>query len=318
MRFSRTTLYAVVFVASTACSKHQNSSRTETPIFKSPKSSEVPASQSTPTTYAPRVVRKVEVHNSDDVQASHTNRKNVAAQLEHILGDAHFPLHVNQWTAVKQVYWSPTFEQPATTIVSDGISRSLPSLKLTSPLALQLAKGAFQGVDDAKEQQSMTALYLLANQDAMNGGHSLPYAFSDRFSDSQVTYGDLVMYEIFSDAFSDVNKSGGVAGDEVAQWVNMASAANPVCRLLALQSFSKVSADQTQQLRFYELYRNELNPEILQTLVQQLFYSANRDAISNLTELQANSSVKNSANLTSKVARAKANMISILFPPTGH
>lgn len=241
-------------------------------------------------------------------------RQAATSRLAPIVGNWTSALTPEQWAAIRREYWPTSFNQQANFSAGGRVDQSLPSAKLKTPLCIQLAKGDLAEFADRKEQEALTALYLIATRDAMQGGRSLPNAFADRLSDPRTSYGDLLLFEIFEDTLVEAVKSKPIGPDELASWKSMATAVNPACRLLALKSFRRVALDQSQWLQFYAEYRNELRPEIIETLVQQLFESAHPDAIPMLGELETNVAVKASLELAARVAQTKADLISIITP----
>lgn len=241
-------------------------------------------------------------------------RRAATSRLAPIVGNWTSALTPEQWAAIRREYWPTSFNQQSNIIAGGRIDQSLPSAKLKTPLCIQLAKGDLAEFGDKKEQEALTALYLIATRDAMQGGRSLPNAFADRLSDPSTSYGDLLLFEIFDDTLVEAVKSRPLGADEVTSWRSMATAANPACRLLALKSFRRVALDQSQWLQFYAEYRNERRPDIIEALVQQLFESAHPDAVAMLGELENNFAVKASPELATRVTQTKADLISVITP----
>ena len=252
--------------------------------------------------------------NPADIANTGSARQSVVSQLDKLIGKSTSRLSKQQSNSIKKLYWVPTFTRPVKFSTSGRIDQSLPSSGSDKPLCVQLATGIFDSVYDIREQEVLSAFYLIAVRDAMRGGHSLPNIFADRFSDPHPNCGDLLLFEIFDDAFSDVVKSRNLESDELAEWNSMASATNPACRLLSLKLFRRVEKDQVQWIHFYAQYRDERSPEIIEELVRQLFESAQPGAIPLLEDLKNNRTVKSSAPLSTRILQTKSDMITIINP----
>ncbi len=304
---SRTALCLACAVALCQCRKNEQES--------SPASADKPVTAPVKSTQHPQALpTPVNAASGTKTDKVLELRQAVTSRLAPIIGNWTAPLTAEQWAAIKRECWPTSFNQQVHIIASARMDQSLPSAKLKTPLCLQLAKGDLNEFADEKEREALTALYLVATKDAMQGGRSLPNAFADRLSDPGTSYGDLLLFEIFDDTLVEAVKSKPIDAAEMASWKSMATAANPACRLLALKSFRRVALDQSQWLQFYAEYRNERRPDIIEALVQQLFESAHPDAIPMLGDLETNIAVKASPELAATVAQTKADMISVVTP----
>ncbi len=169
------------------------------------------------------------------------------------------------------------------------------------PLIVQIATGRFVDIADATEQESLLALHALAMVTASSGGISMPTVFEDRLANADITRGDVVLFEVFNDAFVDVPRREVVSEPELNQWQGLARSPNGLLRLLALRNFRRVAPSPDQWLNFYRNYVAETDQSILEEVVDLAFQTARL-----LSDVRTRATATMSPDLASKLERSIA------------
>lgn len=249
--------------------------------------------------------------------AAGIDKKKVASDVLSLVGvEGMKQLNEEQWRLIKERYWCSAFDRP----ISKSQGSEMPlvtgllksSASSTEPFVTQLLTGNFKTVTDPLEKEALIALHYSAMAAAMGGGHALPAAMNELSSKDTVTLGDAYLFEIFSDAFVDINNKRPVTHTEFSNWATLSSSQNPLTRLLALRTFRNVSLDIGQQLQFYDFYTKESEPQILAQLVTQLFQLADPGSQVLLGKLKANQKVSESPHLAEQVQKAESRLGKIL------
>lgn len=174
------------------------------------------------------------------------------------------------------------------------------------PLIVQIATGRFVDIADATEQESLLALHALAMVTASSGGISMPTVFEDRLTNADITRGDIVLFEVFNDAFVDVPRIETVSEAELNKWQGLARSPNGLLRLLALRNFRRVAPSPDQWLNFYRNYVAETDQSILEEVVDLAFQTARPEASRLLSDVRARATATMSPDLASKLERSIA------------
>ena len=210
----------------------------------------------------------------------------------------------DDWTKIKERYWLPDFDravsgpEDATTV-----RELLATPEGETPLVVQLLSGSFKTQDPA-EEDALLAFHNLALVTAAMGGSSLPSAIGDRRNDPNITRGDVIMFEVFNDAFQDVPRSETLPQTTLREWEQLAESSNDLVRLLALRTFSKVSPKPEQWLDFYRSYVDDPSDEIMAEAADKIFETAMPESAELLIEMRSRTDPPLSADFAGKLDRS--------------
>ena len=240
-------------------------------------------------------------------------RREAATELVELIGKTpNGRITTAQWKRAIAHYWCPSFDSPIvlahqldTAPEARSIKEVLETLSTKKPFALQLTSGEFPDVPDSDEQKTLLALHTLAMTSAMSGGHSLPGALHDRSQNSEPTRGDYFLFEIFSDAYVDIQRKYPIAPVELTDWKRLGESPNPLYRLLALRTFRKVSLDTNQWMDFYASYQTESHPEVLTELIDQLVQTSQPAAVTLLATIETSLTPTASEDIQSHLSKSK-------------
>ncbi len=275
-------------------------------MAEKPETAQTPSKNRTHVPSSPDAEAQKTAETAPPVQSFQARRENIAAEIVAIVGRNAGELTVDQWRQIKARYWCLGFDQALYYGSSSASVKDLIESNSPKELSLieQLATGNFVSVSDQNEQQALIAFHLLAMTTAGGGGRTLPAAINDRINQVTPTSGDFYLFEIFNDAFVEVNGRRELDSLELAAWQTVASSLNPIYRLLALRNFCNVSIEQSQWLDFYSLYVDEKDPMIVSEVVELAVQSARPDASKILTGLKTNANVSNDPDLRSRIDRS--------------
>ena len=235
-------------------------------------------------------------------QSLRTRRENLLAEIMAITGSSGGELTTEQWQKVKKHYWRSGFNQPiANKSTQPSVEGLIESNSPKESLIEQLATGKFTSINNQDEQQALIALHLLAMMSASAGGRTLPAAFADRANQSVPTQGDLYLFDVFNDAFVEVDNRRQLVPSELKTWGDLAGSPNPVYRLLALQNFWHVTPDSSQWIDFYKLYVKENDPAIIDKLIGLTTQTSKPNASAILLDLKTNPNVSTNPQLTERI-----------------
>jgi hypothetical protein len=209
------------------------------------------------------------------------------AEIVSMIGRPTDGLTRDHWRQIRERYWLPSFSR---VIRATGDTTSIQELLRTpkdkKPLITQLLSGAFEK-QDAAERDSLLALHNLAIVTAAAGGTSLPAALAERQSDPNITEGDMILFDVFADAFEDVPRAEQLELRTFQEWQHMAVSPNAIVRLLALQTFRRVAPEPEQWIEFYRSYKNENDQGILIELTDRAVETAKPEAAAILEEIRS-------------------------------
>ena len=251
---------------------------------------------------SPESVQEIE---PDASQASqHQARWRVMEDIVKTIGKPDDGLTRKDWRQIKERYWVPNFDR---TVRGPDDPTTVRELLATpegeTPLIVQLLSGSFETQDPA-EQEALLALHTMASFSASSGGSSLPAALADRRHDPNITRGDVIMFEVFSDAFLEMSRNSQISPEVLQEWEELASSPNALVRLLALRTFSKVAPEAQQWLEFYHLYQNESDPLILEEATSLALLTGLPTAAEFLTEVRERFGEKLSPEFSDKLGRS--------------
>ncbi|HEY5745773.1 MAG TPA: hypothetical protein VIU12_06840 [Chryseolinea sp.] len=300
-KFARIGLLLVALVAS-GCGKRN------TPVEEH-KESATPSATSTPTpkatpTLTPSTPKHQNLREEDaSARTLRERREDILSEIKSLTGSARGDLTPQEWQKVKEKYWRPRFNNPLIYGSQSSVNDLMKNNSSKEPLIEQLATGNFTSVGDRDEQKSLAAFHLLGMLTAAAGGRTLPNALVGRLNQPP-TKGDLYFYEIFSDAFVEVGERERLAPSEVEAWKNVATATNPIYRLLALKTFPQVAADSSQKIELYKSYLGETDPAILGAVIDLSVQTTDPAASEFLAGLKSNPNVTGNPEMRQKIERS--------------
>jgi hypothetical protein len=295
-----TTVAAALLLAS--CGKEYNGHVTDADAEAAP-----PKAPPNVPQQAPSTTQRVPVQSSAPNNSSRTApqaRQRVMAEIVSMIGKPADGLTRDHWRQIRERYWLPSFSRVIrATGDTASIQELLRSPKDKQPLIVQLLSGAFE-TQDAAERDSLLALHNLAIVTAAAGGTSLPAALAERQSDPNITEGDMILFEVFTDAFEDVPRAEQLGQSTFQEWQHMAVSPNAVVRLLALQTFRRIAPEPEQWLEFYRSYKNESDEGILIELTDRAVETAKPEAAAILEEIRSRPGQALTDDLADKLDRS--------------
>ena len=116
------------------------------------------------------------------------------------------------------------------------------------------------------------------------------------------TKGDLILYVLFRDAYS--NRAGRIHLDrrQKEQWKKMSDSPNPVVRLLAAESYLHVEEDQSDWIGFYSAFKKDSDPYVVEKALSAIYTSNRSEAIGVLEEFDKAEVVRENPQLKQKIA----------------
>jgi len=294
--FTNLCIVACIFLA--GCDKKEISRSPRSTTVRSPRTEqrghiEMPSSSDKSTTTAP-----------PDKNTLIQKRRQIADEIAILIGDSSDGLNGEQWRSLKKRYWVKTFDKPVP-FGSPGSPTRVRDLFATSEEGqtpvMQVLTGRFTNITDPAEQDAIIAFHLVAMAIAGNGGTSMPGAFMDSAYKAEITKGDLILFEIFSDAFTESKNRKILTQQELNSWKLMAESPNVVYRLLALNNYYHSALGPQEWLSFYRLYLNERNPDILERVTALAVMTSSPEAADLLIDIRAKANATTSPELVSKL-----------------
>lgn len=238
-------------------------------------------------------------------QSMPQTRQRILGEIVQLIGKPAAGLSAEHWKAVKARYWMPGFDR----VVQQGakplnVQDLLAVPKGKESLITQILTGHFTDVGDKAEQDALLAFHTLALVTAASGGASLPAALEDRKGDANITRGDMILFEVLSDAFVDMPHREQVSQADLDQWKRLATSPNSLHRLLALRTFQNVAPQPEQWLEFYRLYLAEQDQGIIEEVADMAFQTAKPEAAALLVEIRAKAGQATPADFLAKLDRS--------------
>ena len=216
-------------------------------------------------------------------------RQQILDEIDKLIGSPANGLRREHWRIIKKRYWPAAFDEiiqdSQRSVDTSSVKNLLVGAPGKQPIVAQILTGNFTGVADENEQKSLVALHLLAMSIAGSGGASLPAAFMDRQNSTEITRGDLILFEVFNDAFVDVQRAQ-LSEADLAYWKQLANSSNGLYRLLALRTFRRVAPDPVEWIDFYRSYVNEADPGILEEVADLAFQTARPEAATLINDIR--------------------------------
>lgn len=238
------------------------------------------------------------------VKSSQQERQRVMDDIVGMIGKPDGGLTRAHWMKIEGRYWLSSFDRTIR-----GLDDTTPVHNLLSTpegevsLVGQLLSGSFE-TEDLAEVEALLAFHNMALITAATGGEALPFALASRQNDPNITQGDLIMFEVFNDAFQNVPRTEVLSSIALQEWKQLAESPNDLIRLLALRTFRKVTPQPEQWFEFYQLYVDEPTSEILIEVADKLFETAMLEASDPLAEIRARVDPSLSAELAAKLDRS--------------
>ena len=239
-----------------------------------------------------------------DRDSLNKRRRQIATEIATLIGADVDSLDENQWRALRNRYWLPPFDKRVPAQVSGSplrIKDMFDAVFGKETPVMQLFAGGGANITEPAEQDAITAYHLVAMMIAGNGGASMPGAFADSVDRAEITKGDLILFEIFSDAFTESTNRKILTRQERDSWRQLARSPNDLYRLLALNNYCHVTPVSSEWLDYYRLYLNEKNPEILEKVAALAFMTARPEAAQLLIDMKAQGIVGKNPKLMSKL-----------------
>lgn len=238
-------------------------------------------------------------------QSMPQTRQRILGEIVQLIGKPTAGLSAEHWKTVKARYWMPSFDR----VVQQGakplnVQDLLAEPKGKESLITQILTGHFTDVGDKAEQDALLAFHTLALVTAASGGASLPAALEDRKGDANITRGDMILFEVLSDAFVDMPHRGQVSQADLDQWKRLAASPNSLHRLLALRTFQNVAPQPEQWLEFYRLYLAEQDQGIIEEVADMAFQTAKPEAAALLVQIRAKAGQATPADFLAKLDRS--------------
>ncbi len=169
--------------------------------------------------------------------------------------------------------WTSSFDVPLESTSSREIAKGqivppevVAHLNESATMAELLAKGAVDFVTDQKELETAYALSLIASSACMGSGAELP-AFLYRAGSLPPNKGDLVVFRALTDGLMSLEHPAVLNDAQFNGWHQLATAKNPVYRLIAARTFHLVSGDVEQRSEVYRRLLKDSDPVIARIAV---------------------------------------------------
>ncbi len=180
------------------------------------------------------------------------------------------------------------------TIANDQVQRE--------SFIVRLQRGELGTIANNDELEAAYMMFALAVGDAQSGAGNLMRLVAERANQLPPTKGDLVLFNVASQALRDMQR-GGPNATTFADLIPFAEGKNPVYRLLALQASYNAVTNPTRNLSsenpqaevtlapartaFYQMYLNETDPAILSEAVRAMGTVPSADAKAALQRFRA-------------------------------
>jgi len=136
-------------------------------------------------------------------------------------------------------------------------------------------------------QQRIRELHRNAVFLALKSPASLPTYVKGYVNRESPVIGDLVLFEVFNDAFVEARRKGSVSDFEMSEWRALAEGNNPIYRLLGARQFRKVTDDRGDLIEYYKSYVGEKENLLRTEIVDLVFQAQSVQSAGLLREMQA-------------------------------
>lgn len=282
----------------------------------SPTKDAVPSLPATPTPATPRVAAATpqppmrQPAPSDDAQTS-INR--VRARLKAEFGTQPADLkNIAKLHAVWTESWHPGFDAPLESASSPEVASGqtvppeiMEHLSDTTSAAELFAKDQAGFVSDRKEFEAAYALTLIASSVCMGSGAELP-AFLPRAGSLPPTKGDVVVFRALADGLLFLEHPAVLTDGQFNGWLQLATARNPVYRLIAARTINSVSSDLAQRSAVYRRLLNDSDPAIARIAVTGASRNVTPETSAALSDFRERQDRLGNADLAETAAKALA------------
>jgi hypothetical protein len=200
-----------------------------------------------------------------------------------------------EWAMLRASYWPSSWNSTFAAGSSKSVRELINDHNYESLLG-KIAKRDLGGLadDEAKCLSKWFAASLISSNSSED---SLPNAFAVQGETVNPTKGDLILYVLFRDAYS--NKSGRSVLDsrQKQQWRKMAESPNPVVRLIAAETYLHVEEDLSAWIEYYSAFKEDGDPYILEKALSALYTSGKVEAVEVLKEFNESEVVKENPRL---------------------
>jgi hypothetical protein len=214
--------------------------------------------------------------------------------------------------AVWSESWHPGFDAHLESVALPevGSGQVLPPeimehLSDTTSAAELFAKDQAGFVSDRKEFEAAYALTLIASSVCMGSGAELP-AFLTRAGSLPPTKGDVVVFRALADGLLFLEHPAVLTDGQFNGWLQLATARNPVYRLLAARTVNSVSSDLAQRSAVYRRLLNDSDPAIARIAVTGASRNVTPETSAALIEFRERQNRLGNADLAETAAKALA------------
>jgi len=173
------------------------------------------------------------------------------------------------------------------------------------PFAALFAKDQAGFVSDRKEFEAAYALTLIASSVCMGSGAELP-AFLTRAESLPPTKGDVVVFRALADGLLFLEHPAVLTDGQFNGWLQLATARNPVYRLVAARTINSVSSDLAQRSAVYRRLLNDSDPAIARIAVTGAARNVTPETSAALSEFRERQNRLGNAYLAETAAKALA------------
>ena len=206
----------------------------------------------------------------------------------------------SDWAKLRASYWPSSWKTIFTTDRSKSVRELIKDHNYES-LLRKVAKHDLADLAD-DEAECLSIWFTAACASAYSPADSLPNAFAVRGETPDPTKGDLILYVLFRDAYSNKEGRSYLDSKQKEQWRKMSESPNPVVRLLAAETYLHVEEDLSDWIGFYSAFKEDSDPYVVEKALSALYTSGNGDAIGVLREFDKSEVVRENPQLRQKVA----------------
>jgi hypothetical protein len=165
----------------------------------------------------------------------------------------------------------------------------------------KVAKRDFAGLEN-DEAECLSTWFAASLASAYSPADSLPNAFAVRGGDPVPTKGDLILYVLFRDAYTNKEGRSFLDSGQKELWTKMSESANPVVRLLAAETYLHVEENTSDWIVFYSSFKKDSDPYVVEKAVTALYTSGKAEAIGALESFGKSDVVSENPKLVRQVA----------------
>lgn len=204
------------------------------------------------------------------------------------------------WAKLKASYWPSSWDSAFT---KDSF-KSVGELMEDHDYEFLLRKVAKRDLADLTndEAQCLSIWFTASLVSAYSPADSLPNAFAVRGETPYPTKGDLIMYVLFKDSYSNKESRSLLNSKQKEQWEKISNSPNPVVRLLAAETYLHVEENHSDWNEFYSTFSGDSDPYVLEKAVHALYTAGTYESIKVLEEFDKSEVIRENPQLRQKVA----------------